>query len=279
VPVIDLHCHTSASDGMLSPRELVERAKADGADVIAVTDHDTVNGIPEAVRHGNEVGVRVVPGIELSCYEGRSVHMLGYFIDPASRSLLQELDLSKEERVTRARRMVERLNELGYELTFDEVREQAEGDVLARPHVARALVARGYIAEVRDAFTPELIGDGGMADVIKRSPTPKDGIALIRSAGGVAVIAHAAVGHHEGPERSVPVALLEELAAEGLAGIEVYHPDHPEFIRRELGDLAQRLELIAIGGSDFHGDAEHRVGNCTTSVDALEALEAAAGGT
>ena len=279
MPVIDLHCHTSSSDGTLSPRELVERAKADGADVIAVTDHDTVDGIAEAVSHGGQVGVRVVPGIELSCYEGRSVHMLGYFIDPSSRLLLDELDLLKESRVNRARRMVERLNELGYELTFDDVRKQSEGDVLARPHLARALVARGYIAEVRDAFTPELIGDGGRADVIKRSPTPKDGIALIRSVGGVAVIAHAAVGHHEGPNRSVPIALLEELAAVGLTGIEADHPDHPEYIRRELRELAERLGLVVIGGSDFHGDLEHRVGNCTTSAEALEALEAASAAT
>ncbi len=279
MPVIDLHCHTSASDGTLSPRELVERAKADGADVIAVTDHDTVDGIAEAVSHGEEIGVRVVPGIELSCYEGRSVHMLGYFIDRTSRSLLEELVLLKEERLTRALRMVDRLNELGYELTFDEVQKQSEGDVLARPHVARALVARGYIAEVRDAFTPELIGDGGRADVTKRSPTPKEGIALIRSAGGVAVIAHAAVGHHEGPERMVPVALIEQLAADGLAGIEVDHPDHPRVIRKELRALTERLDLIGIGGSDFHGDLEHRVGNCTTSVDALDALEAASSAT
>ncbi len=279
MPVIDLHCHTSASDGTLSPRELVERAKADGADVVAVTDHDTVDGIAEAMRNGEQAGVRVVPGIELSCYEERSVHMLGYFIDPTSRLLLEELTLLQEERVNRARRMVERLNELGYELTFDEVKEQSEGDVLARPHIARAMVTRGHIENVRDAFTPDLIGDGGKADVTKRSPTPGEGIELIRQAGGVAVMAHPAVGHHEGPERSVPVALIEALKGKGLQGIEVDHPDHPRALRDELGALAATLDLIGTGGSDFHGEPGHRIGNCTTSLDALDALEAASAAT
>jgi hypothetical protein len=279
VLVIDLHCHTTASDGILDPSELIPRARADGADVIAVTDHDTVDGIEASIRYGRDMGVRVVPGIELSCYEHRSVHMLGYFIDPDNGPLREELGLLKAERVTRARRMVERLNDLGYDLTFGEVRAHSGGEIFARPHIARAMVARGYIASVRDAFTSDLIGDGGKADVTKRSPTPIEGIELIRRAGGVAVMAHPAVGHHEGPERSVPVELIEALRAAGLTGIETEHPDHPRSIRDELAALAARLELVATGGSDFHGEPGHRIGNCTTSADALEALEAASAAT
>ncbi|MEX0874249.1 MAG: PHP domain-containing protein [Actinomycetota bacterium] len=277
--VIDLHCHTTASDGTLDPSELIPRARADGADVIAVTDHDTVDGIEASIRSGNEMGVRVIPGIELSCYEHRSVHMLGYFIDPTSAPLLTELGKLKAERVTRAQRIVERLRDLGYELTFDEVRAQSAGEIFARPHIARAMVARGYIDSVRDAFTSELIGDGGLADVTKRSPTPVEGIELIRAAGGVPVIAHSAVGHHEGPERSVPIALIEELKEAGLVGIEADHPDHPRAIRDELTALAAKLDLVPTGGSDFHGESGHRIGNCTTSADALEALESASGAT
>ncbi len=279
MPVIDLHCHTSASDGTLSPVDLVERAKADGADVIAVTDHDTVDAIEECIRSGQVNGVRVVPGIELSCYEHRSVHMLGYFIDLNYPPLREELVKLKAERVTRARRIVERLNELGYDLTFGEVRVHSRGEIFARPHIARAMVTRGYIDDVRDAFTPELIGDGGRADVTKRSPTPGEGIELIRRAGGVPVMAHPAVGHHEGPERSVPVALIEALKEKGLQGIEVDHPDHPRAIRDELATLAATLNLIGTGGSDFHGEPGHRIGNCTTSADALAALEAASAAT
>jgi predicted metal-dependent phosphoesterase TrpH len=275
--VIDLHCHTTASDGTLDPKRLIERARADGVDVIAVTDHDTLDGLEPCMHFGDELSVRVVPGIELSCYEQRSVHMLGYFVDPDFAPLRDELVRLKAERVTRARRIVERLNDLGYDLTFGEVRAHSGGEIFARPHIARAMVARGYIASVRDAFTPDLIGDGGRADVTKPSPTPGEGIELIRRAGGVPVMAHPAVGHHEGPERSVPIALIEALKAVGLQGIEVDHPDHPRAIRDELAALAVTLDLVPTGGSDFHGEPGHRVGNCTTSEQNLARLEELAG--
>ena len=272
---IDLHCHTTASDGVLSPRALVERARTDGVDVIAVTDHDTVGGVDEAVRASDELGVRVVPGIELSARHGdRNVHMLGYFVDVRSASLAEVLESVRDDRVARARRMVDKLVELGFELTMDDVRAQAGGDVIARPHVARALVARGYIERVGEAFTLELIADGGRADVPKRTISPLEAVSLIRQARGAAVIAHPGVGHHEGPVQAIPVELLRELRDAGLAGLEVDHPDHPPLVRDRLQALATELGLIATGGSDFHGDAGHVIGICMTSADALEALEA-----
>jgi predicted metal-dependent phosphoesterase TrpH len=177
----------------------------------------------------------------------------------------------------RARGIVERLNDLGYELTMDDVDAHAGGDVIARPHIARAMVDRGYIAAVRDAFTQEFIADGGRADVAKKALSPAEAVALIRTAKGAAVIAHPGVGHHDGPVQAIPVELLSELRDAGLAGLEVDHPDHPPLVRDRLRALAQELALIPTGGSDFHGDPGHALGRWTTSPDSLAALEALSG--
>ena len=276
---IDLHCHTTASDGVLSPRGLVERARTDGVGVIAVTDHDTVGGVDEALRAADGSAVRVVPGIELSArHEGRNVHMLGYFVEVGSQRLCDVLRALQADRTSRARAIVARLVELGFDLTMDEVQAHAGGDVIARPHIARAMVGRGYIERVRDAFTPELIADGGRADVPKHTLTPLEAVSLLREARGAAVIAHPGVGHHEGPVQAVPVELLVSLRDAGLVGLEADHPDHPPLVRDRLHALANELGLIATGGSDFHGDAGHVIGICTTAPESLEALEVRAGG-
>jgi len=275
--LIDLHTHTTASDGMLAPDELVRHARERGVDVIAVTDHDTVAGVADAAEAGDAVGVRVVAGIELStAREGRNVHMLGYFVRPDAAALAAELEQMRAEREDRARRMVERLNELGYELTFSEVQTQATGAVVARPHIARALVVRGYVGDVSAAFSPELIGDGGLAQVDRRLPDPVAGIATIRAAGGVAVVAHPGTLHHAGDPVALPEELIEELAANGLGGLEVDHPDHGEAARERWAEVADRLGLVATGGSDFHGRGL-RLGTCTTSPDAFECLESLVG--
>lgn len=271
--LIDLHCHTTASDGTLSPVELIELAAQRGVDVIAVTDHDTVAGVAEAAEAGLHAGIRVVAGIELSTRAERSCHVLGYFVDPASPALSETLVELREERMDRMRRMVSRLCELGYELTIDEVLAQAHGAIVARPHVARALVERGYIARVSDAFTAALIADGGRADVPRRQPSPAAGIELIRAAGGVAVLAHPGLAHHLGTHDPVSTALIEELVGSGLAGIEVDHPDHPPDVRDRLRALADRLGLVATGGSDFHGETGRILAACVTRAEALSALE------
>jgi hypothetical protein len=274
---IDLHCHTTASDGTLSPRELVERAKTDGVDVIAVTDHDTIGGVDEAFGAALELGVRVVPGIELSArHAGRNVHMLGYFVDIDSPALTHTLASLRGDRLTRARGIVGKLCDLGYEVSMEDVKRHARGDIVARPHIARALVERGHIASVREAFTPELIADGGKADVPKHALTPEEAVRLVTSAGGAPVIAHPGVGHHEGPVQAVPVELLHELTVVGLVGLEVHHPDHPPLVTDRLRALADDLHLVPTGGSDFHGDPGHTLGGWTTSEESLEALAAAA---
>jgi hypothetical protein len=277
--VIDLHCHTTASDGTLSPQDLVARALRDRVDVIAVTDHDTTDGIASASAAGDELGVRVVGGIELSARTPeRNVHVLGYFVDPTSLELRATLAELRDSREERARRIVEKLNELGYPITLSDVEAQAgAGRVIARPHIARALVARGRVSSVKEAFSPKLLADGGLADVPKKTLTPPEAVRLIRTAHGAPVIAHAAVGHHDGDVRTVPVELIDELCDAGLAGIEVDHPDHPPLICDRLRALADERGLIVTGGSDFHGDAGHVLGGYRTAPDMLERLEADAG--
>lgn len=274
---IDLHCHTTASDGMLAPTELVSLAKRSAIDVIGVTDHDTVEGVDEAVRAGVGAGVRVVAGIELSTRtDERSVHVLGYFLDPSAPALAELGDRMRAERLDRMERMVRRLNELGYELTTQEVMAQAKGTIVARPHVARALVARGYIDSVRDAFSPELIADGGLADVPRRQPSPADAIEVIAAAGGVAVIAHPGLRHHLGTHDPVSEQLIAQLARGGLAGLEVEHPDHDAPAKDWLRSLARRLGLVCTGGSDFHGETERRLGAGLTNAESFAELEARA---
>jgi predicted metal-dependent phosphoesterase TrpH len=273
--IIDLHCHTTASDGTLSPQDVVARALHDGVDVIAITDHDTTDGVEAAVRTGVELGVRVVPGIEVSArHEGRNVHVLGYFLDHTSLQLRSALSDLREARIERAKRIVAKLNELGYAISWDDVLEQANGRVVARPHIARALVARGHIDSVKQAFSPDLFADGGRADVPKQTLTAFQAIGVIRAAGGASVIAHPGVGHHDGELRAVREELVEALCATGLKGIEVDHPDHPPLMRDELYAMADRLGLVATGGSDFHGEPGHVLGSYRTSPGMLERLEA-----
>jgi predicted metal-dependent phosphoesterase TrpH len=274
---IDLHTHTTASDGTLDPAELVELAARREVDVVAVTDHDTVSGVAAASAAGERAGVRVIAGIELSArHDGRAVHVLGYFVDTGSGDLLRRLDEMQTERVDRVQRMVGRLNELGYELTVGEVLAQARGAVVARPHVARALVARGYVRSVKDAFSPELIADGGRADVPRRQLTPHDAVALVSSAGGAAAIAHPGLTHHLGTHDPLSESLIRDLRDGGLAALEVDHPDHPPLVRESLRALAASLGLVPTGGSDFHGETGRPIADCTTSEDALARLEALA---
>lgn len=271
---IDLHSHTTASDGVCSPEELVRLARDAGVSVLGVTDHDTTSGVAAAMAAGDREGVRVVAGIELGAEsDGRSVHILGLFVDPASDVLRGALRALVAERIERARMMVGRLRDLGYDVTFDDVLEHAAGEIVARPHVARALIARGYIERVHQAFTPDLIADGGRAYVPRRVFGPREAIALIGRAGGVAVVAHPGVGHHAGEAETGAEDRVRSLAAHGLDGVEADHPDHPPAMRDRLRGLAAELGLAVTGGSDFHGPGGPPLGACTTSEDAFADLE------
>ena len=264
----DLHSHSTASDGTSTPAEVMRRARAAGLDVIALTDHDTVAGHDEA-RAALPPGLTLVPGMELSCrLAGHSVHLLGYLFDPADPELAAETARIRESRVHRAEAMVERLAELGVPVTWEQVSALAAGGVVGRPHVARAMVEAGVIESPEQAFGPDWIGEGGRAHVRRYALDPARAIALVRAAGGVSVLAHPRARGWE-----VPDNVIAGLAAAGLAGIEVWHPDQDQAQRTALQDLAARLNLVASGGSDDHGELTgYRLGSDTIAPDAYERL-------
>jgi len=267
---IDLHTHSTASDGTDPPAEVMRRAAVAGLDVVALTDHDTLAGHREA-RDGLPPGLALLTGMELSCrLDGRSVHMLAYGVDPGHAELAAECAAIVAARAGRAQAMVEALRGLGVDITWPQVQALAAGGVVGRPHIARAMVAAGAIASPDEAFTADWIGAGGRAYVSRYALDPVAAIGLIRAAGGVAVLAHPrAVSRAE----QLSEATIAELAAAGLAGLEVAHPDHDPAVRQRLAGLAASLDLVATGGSDDHGSLTgYRIGCETTSPQAYERL-------
>lgn len=254
----------------------MSRAADAGLDVLALTDHDTVAGHAEAVA-ALPPGLMLVPGAEISCaWEGSSLHVLGYLFDPAHPVLARELDLLRTDRDRRAREMVARLRELGADVTYERVAELAAGGAIGRPHVARALVEAGVVAEVKDAFTDEWIGAYGRAYVDKYALHPARAVSLVTEAGGVAVFAHpgaAKRGKSFGPD------VVELLADAGVTGVEVDHPDHDPPTRAWLRDVAASLNLLPTGSSDDHGSITgHRLGCETTAPAVWQALRERATG-
>jgi hypothetical protein len=273
---IDLHVHTDRSDGTLSPTQAVELAAERGLDTIAITDHDTIEGLVEAADAGRRAGVEVVPGIEFSTeYDGGSLHVLAYWPDPTDPELVAELRRLNDSRFRRGELMVAKLRELGYPIDFERVREIAGDTLIARPHVAQAMVEAGIVPDEKAAFTEEFIADGGRASVPKHALHPIRALALIRDAGGVCVIAHPGMWKGQG---SVPDELIEAMAAGGMVGIEVDHPDHDEEKRRYYRALGERLGLVITGASDCHGERYgYRLGSETTEPESFAALRRAAG--
>ena len=247
---IDLHAHSTASDGTDTPAELVRNAAAAGLDVVALTDHDSTRGHAEAIAALPE-GLTLVTGAELSCrVDGVSMHMLAYLFDPEEPALLAERELVRDDRVPRAQGMVARLNALGVPVTWDQVRRIAGDGSVGRPHVATALVELGVVPTVNDAFTEDWLSDGGRAFVEKHETDPFEAIRLVKAAGGVTVFAHPAASKRG---RTVPESAIAEMAAAGLDGIEVDHMDHDEETRARLRGLAKELGLLTTGSSDYHG--------------------------
>ncbi len=241
---VDLHAHSTASDGSVAPAAVVDAAALAGLAAVALTDHDTVAGIAEALDAAQRRGLRLVPGIELSAVEGEvETHVLGLHVSRPSE-IEAGLAALRDMRRIRAQRMVARLNELGVRITFDAVLEQAGDAAIGRPHVARALVQEGWATDLRDAFD-RYLGNGRPAFIQKDRLRMADAIAMIHRAGGLAVAAHPA---HAGTRTR-----LEALAAQGLDGVEVLHPSHSADDVARLRGLAEELDLIPSGGSDWHG--------------------------
>ena len=278
----DLHVHSNASDGTDPPAEVMRRAALAGLDAVALTDHDTVAGHAQA-RQALRSPLILVPGMELSCRldspkspkSPKSVHLLAYLFDPDDPELAAETRRIRDDRVLRARAMVDRLIGLGVPITWDDVAAIAGSAVVGRPHIARAMAASGAIASPEQAFTPDWIADGGRAYVGRYALDPVHAIALVRSAGGVAVLAHPRANR----ALLVDDAQIADLAAAGLAGVEACHPDQPESEQASLLGLARDLGLIATGGSDDHGSLTgHRIGSYTAPAGAYERLVSEATG-
>ncbi|MFC8510398.1 PHP domain-containing protein [Streptomyces sp. NPDC057411] len=262
---IDLHTHSTASDGTDTPAELVRNAAAAGLDVVALTDHDTTRGYAEAIAALPE-GLTLVTGAELSCrLDGVSLHMLAYLFDPEEPALAAERELVRDDRVPRAQAMVGKLRELGVPVTWEQVARIAGDGSVGRPHVAEALVELGVVPDVSGAFTPEWLADGGRAHVEKHELDPVEAIRLVKAAGGVTVFAHPlAVKRGE----CVPESAIALLAEAGLDGIEVDHMDHDLPTRARLRGLADELGLLATGSSDYHGSRKTcGLGDCTTDPE------------
>ncbi|MDR0966150.1 MAG: PHP domain-containing protein [Myxococcales bacterium] len=271
---IDLHTHSKVSDGQYAPTELLQRARAEGLETLALTDHDTTGGLIEAIGAARDLGMEFIPGIEMSAFVGdHEFHLLGHFIDPRDEALSRFIDVVRGARVVRVRRMVERLRALGLGLTFEEVAAFAEGDSLGRTHLAQALLARGYVEDFQDAFR-RYIGSGKPGFVEPMKVPADQAIALLHGAGGTVTLAH-------GLAYGVTRAEIAQLEAEGLDGLEVDHPSHDDAMRRALTAWAAEFDLIQTAGSDFHGERiipERRLCECAMPRSALEALRARRGG-
>jgi hypothetical protein len=271
--VADLQLHSSASDGSDDPSEVVRRAHSLGFSCVALTDHDTLGGVQEAVAAGQALGVEVLPACELSTLDAadRQIDLLAYGISLDDAEFSRLLLSLREGRFGRAYMMVQRLKECGHQVSFDRVLEIAGGpENIGRPHVAKAMVEAGVVPDVKSAFTPELILDGGRCYVQRVKISPEDAIARIHAAGGVAVAAH--------PGRTgLSDAEVAHFAACGLDGIEVYYPQHDAAVTARVAGLASKHGLLVTGGSDDHGDVNEGrlMGTIRLAYSHVTALKAA----
>jgi hypothetical protein len=275
VRAIDLHTHSTRSDGTTTPAETVALAAEQRLGGLALTDHDTLDGWDEAAAACRNHGLRFVPGVELSTELGaRSVHLLGYFVDPGYPPLAAECDRLRNERLRRAEAMVELLGRLGIAITMADVLVWAGSAPVGRPHIARAMVAAGAVPDLDAAFDGYL-EDGGAAYVPKHALSPADGVCLINDAGGAAVLAHPGLSTRDAP---VDLPLLDRLVAVGLRGVEADHAAHEPAVRTLWRDAARERNLYVTGSSDFHGARkETTIGAATTDASVVDALEELSG--
>ena len=275
---IDLHLHTTYSDGSHTPLEVVTMASQAGLSTLAITDHDCTEGLPEAFTSASVLNLRIVPGIEMSSrFRGKETHILGYFIDWQDATLQRRLSRLRETRRTRIPYILRKLTQLGVPVTEEEVNEVAGVGSVGRPHIAQVMLAKGYIRNVKEAFD-RYLGQGAAAYVPRDLPDATEVITWIQEAGGVAVLAHPS-WVAEKPRGLQP--FCEALKEGGLQGIEVFYSTHTSRQTSEYLTLAKRLDLLVTGGSDFHGSAKPDIhigvgrGNLKISANLLDPLEAA----
>jgi predicted metal-dependent phosphoesterase TrpH len=247
---IDLHLHTTHSDGSFSTGEVMAFAKQAGLTALAITDHDIVNGIPEATALGQELGIEVVPGVEISSRLGESeLHILGYFLNWTDPILAQRLSTLRDSRHLRNPKIVQRLNDLGIPITYEEVRALAGTESVGRPHIARLLMEKKFVTSAKEAFD-RYLANGRPAFVDRELPLPAEAVRWIREAGGVPVLAHPTWVRTSADGLR---GLVRDLKAAGLGGIEVHYSTHTPSQTTEYLDLAKQCDLLVTGGSDFHG--------------------------
>lgn len=273
--MIDLHTHTTCSDGTDTPTELVNKALASGISVLAITDHDSISGWQEATA-ALRPGLSLVPGAEISCQtaDGVSVHVLGLLFDPNYQELMNTLEKTRDNRIGRMEKIISRINEAGIDISMSDVLEQlSEGATLGRPHLADALVKKGVVSSRDEAFT-KMLHNNSRYYVSHYSPSPELAIELIKQAGGVAVIAHPMASHRG---RVISKETFGSIIDAGLDGIEIDHRDHNPDERKELINLAKSFDLVMTGASDYHGNGKLNIlGEYTTNPEQWEKLESKA---
>lgn len=266
---IDLHLHSTASDGNYSPEQIIERAHELGLTTISLTDHDTIAGIKPAMIKGKQLGVEVIPGLELNTdYNGQEIHILGYYFDLSNPGLLTCLDKLKRAREYRVEGIVKKLRSIGIDISLPEVYEESGGGCIGRPHIARILLRKGYISYIKQAFE-KYIGVDGPAYVGRYKVSPAEAVSLIRQAKGIPVLAHPGVYKDD--------FLIPQLIEVGLLGVEVYHSDHDQEKRDHYLSIAQRHGLIVTGGSDCHGPnnrGRHLMGQVAVPEEIADSLRA-----
>lgn len=266
--VVDLHVHTNVSDGLLSPFQVVSEASESGLAAIAITDHDTMDGLPYAEAAGRKHGIEVVPGVELSAgYGGTEFHILGYYCDPNNPFLKKTLKAVRRSRYDRMMKMLEKLKKLGIEIELKEVLQVVKGQMLGRPHLAITLCIKGYCKTPAEAFK-KYIGFDGPAYVERMKFSPYDAIFMIRNARGIPVLAHPGFYKED--------KLIPSLVRAGLLGIEVFHPDHLMVSNYRYMRIAKKYNLLVTGGSDYHGShlgTATTIGAVTVDYSYLEKLK------
>jgi 3',5'-nucleoside bisphosphate phosphatase len=248
----DLHIHSVFSDGSMKPEEIVKLAAENNIFTIALTDHDTVEGIEYARVAGLKYNVEIIPGIELSSFRNETeIHILGYFIDDKNEVFLKELSNIFHSRINRAKKMIKLLNKQGINITFADLRKTAGNNYIGRPHIAKAMLEKGYINKMGEAFSNNYIGNGGKAYVPKYKISPEEAIDMILKANGIPVLAHPAFINHG---KSINKVDIEKLYHSGLMGIEVYQTKHSQKDVEYYRKIAEDLNLLITGGSDYHGE-------------------------
>jgi hypothetical protein len=263
---VDLHTHTSYSDGYYSPAELVIKAKNAGIDILGISDHDNVKGIPEAIETGKKIGVEIIPGLEISSdLKDREVHILAYFFEPDNKELERYLTFFREERLKRAIRIIDKLRALGFNISIEDVLKRTNHSAVGRPHIAQTMVEEGLTSSYFEAFN-KYIGNGCPAFEKKVHLSPQSACKIISDAGGLSFIAHPGF---------MPEVLLKELIDAGVDGIEVIHPSHSQQQIKFYRGIVNEYFLLESGGSDFHGgkrEDENNLGKFSPANHVLEAM-------